>query len=192
MAHYFSFFPTIEYDLFRKRKVHEMTNIMKRFRIIQGLDDKASIYSDYSIEVGDTPSIVANHFYDDPTLDWIIILPNKIIDPFFDWPLEYQQFLEFITKKYGSITTAKSQVHHYERVLQDTSVLFDGTIIKRKVARIDKDTFNALPTSDKVSVSNFDYEERLNESRRDIKIIDPDFIEEILEQTEDIFSNAVN
>ena len=42
--------------------------------------------------IGDTPEIIASKYYGDPEKHWIVLLANDIINPFFDFPLNYQEF----------------------------------------------------------------------------------------------------
>ena len=78
-------------------------------------------------------------------------------------------------------------MHHYEHIIQTQSVLFDGTIVPEKVIVVDETTYNTLTATERREVSNYTYEERLNESKRSIKVLHVDFLTQFLDEAERIF-----
>ena len=105
-----------------------MTNLTARFKIRDELKQKAAIFYNYQVAEQDTPSNVAFRYYDDETLDWVILLVNDIIDPYYDWPLSYANFIEYIKSLYGSVDTAMATTYEYRKILNQQKVLFDGTV----------------------------------------------------------------
>lgn len=180
MSFYFKNFPTVNYDIKKNDKLQVLTNLTLRFRIQEALQNKVTVMYDYNVKDGERPDIIADKYYKDSTLDWVILLVNNIIDPHFEWPLDSLSFDSFIREKYGSVANAQSQVHHYEKILRSQSVTFDGTIIPEKSIYIDQETYNTLSVSDRKSVSNYDYEIDLNEQRATIKILDKKFITSVI------------
>ena len=97
MAFFFRPFPKIFYDVKKNNNNSSvLTNITARYKIRDILKQRAAIFYDYTVKEGDTPSSVAFRYYEDETLDWLILLVNDIIDPYYDWPLSYNTFIEFI------------------------------------------------------------------------------------------------
>ena len=94
MAHYFKPFPKIDYDLKKNGKSNSLTNITLRFKVQEALLSQSVIYYDYQVQEEDRPDIVAELYYLDSTLDWLILIVNDIIDPQFEWPKE--QYLSLI------------------------------------------------------------------------------------------------
>ena len=100
MPRYFNKFPKLIYT---KQGVSNLvTNILSRVDVIKGNIDKTAIFYQYNIQEGDTPEMIASKYYGDSELHWVVLIFNKIIDPFYDWPLNYQQFQKYIIDKYGS------------------------------------------------------------------------------------------
>jgi len=66
--------------------------------------------------------------------------------------------------------------------------LFDGTIIPEYYEEIDLTTYNSLSTSEKRIVTSYEYEQRLNEGKRDIKLLSVDFLPELLTQVKTVFN----
>lgn len=204
MPYYFDFFPKVQYDIknngtlfpYNKSQINyeTVTNIMRRFIVKNEIDPNASVFYEYNVQDGELPWHVAYKAYDDATLDWIIFLTNDIIDPYFQWPLGYYDFKNFIISKYGTVESAQTTIHHYERILSPRVVentSFNNVIeaISERKVTIDQTTYNQLEDSDRRIVYQYDYEHALNEKRRKIKILDPDYVPSILDEAQTILSN---
>jgi hypothetical protein len=151
MSRYFNYFPKLLYTTNNTTSI--VTDLLTRPALIQDILDNTSLYYEYDVQEGDTPEIVASRYYGDAELHWVILIVNQITDPFYDWPMSYQQFVAFINEKYGSQANALELVHHYERI--NTSI--DGgskqstvgtysipvTIPFRNLGNVD--TFSELP-----------------------------------------------
>lgn len=187
MPEYFSSFPKIEYDIKKNNKPLTLTNITMRFKLQQALASRRVVYYTYEIQDGDRPDVIADIYYKDPTLDWLILLVNEIIDPLFEWPLDLHSFENYIQKKYGSMSTAKADVHHYEKILNPQSKLYDGTIILERTVVVDETTYNTLSSSLRRSVSYYDYEVKLNDNRRVISLLDRVYVQDVLSAVKGVF-----
>ena len=187
MPFFFEPFPTVDYDIKKNGKTEVLTNLTLRFKLQEVLKNRTAVFYDYIVKEGERPDVIAHKYYDDASLDWIILLTNDIINPHFDWPLDFLSFQRFLRKKYGSVQTANDGVHHYEKIIRSQSVLFDGTIIPEKTVQVDLDTYNTLAADSRKSISNFTFEENLNEDKRNIKILDKKFVTGLLNQVETIF-----
>jgi len=188
MAFYFRPFPLVNYDLKKNKNNTVLTNIMTRFKIVESFQRQEAVYYDYSVKEGERADQIAFKYYDDASLDWIIYIVNNIIDPEFDWPLDRISFESYVAKKYGSISTAMSQIHHYEQIVATQSVLFDGTIIPEETYEIDLETYNSLAPADRKTVTSYEYETAENDSKRDIKLLSNDFVQSLLNQVETVFA----
>jgi len=185
--YYFEPFPTISYDLEKNNNPNEVTNLFLRYKVLDVFKDQYAVYYDYNIKDGERPDIIAAKYYEDPSLDWIILLTNNIIDPQYDWPLDSKSFRQFIVKKYGSVSAAKEQTHHYEQITKQQEVLFDGTVVPEEYFEIDLTTYNTLSSSDKRTVTSYTYEERINEDKRNIKLLSEEYVFDLVNQVKDVF-----
>tara|TARA_Y100000114_G_scaffold156653_1_gene184622 strand:- start:909 stop:1511 length:603 start_codon:yes stop_codon:yes gene_type:complete len=177
---YFDSFPRVTYDIKKNGKLENVTNIMLRYKLNAVVKSYASPYYDYVVEDGERADTIAFGEYEDYTLDWLIYLTNDIIDPMFDWPMSQNTLQKYIVKKYGSIPTAQATVHEYRKILNEQSVLFDGTIVPKRTLVVDETTYNTLSEIDRESISKYTYENELNDSKRQIKLISRDFVSDIL------------
>jgi len=198
MAHYFKPFPKIDYDLKKNGKSNSLTNITLRFKVQEALLSQSVIYYDYRVQEEDRPDIVAELYYQDSTLDWLILIINDIVDPQFEWPKEQYSLDKFIRQKYGSISEAQGTVHHYEKILNAQSTLADGTVVPERTVKIDQTTYNSLAGDTlqgetgfvkvRKEVSAYQYEQDLNDERRNIKILDAVYLPQILSAVRGIFA----
>ena len=158
---YFTYFPTIGYDVRGKKNdssVQRITDILKRVR--QKLEIiNLAFFEEYFVQDGDTPESLAHQVYDDSQLHWIILYANYMTNPYYDWPLTYFDLQKFVNKKYGVANI--NAIHHYE----------------------DADGYEVDSTaSGATSVTNFIHEETLNDARRNIKVIKIEYVAQIIDE----------
>lgn len=115
---YFSEIPNFEYVNRNSNKGSitdyvAVKNLFKRPKIKTDILDKLAFFEKYSISGDERPDNVAFRFYNDATLDWIILLSNNIINIQSEWPLTQKAFDNYLTEKYQTFENLYS-VHHYE------------------------------------------------------------------------------
>lgn len=186
MSNYFSYFPTMQNDLTNVGQTKTVTNILRRFQVLPSVASKSEVYYEYDIQAGERPDTIAEKYYGDSSYAWIILHFNGIEDPIFDWPMEYQDFENYIKGKYGSIASAQSQVHEYRRILTHKKTKVDGTIVPERYVVIDYDTYNTLPDIDKQSISEWDWETEQNDKKRTINILDKKYLSQVLDEVDSI------
>lgn len=184
--HYFDYFPLTSYDIDKDNNTIVVTDIMHRFKLRDVLKSKAVLFHEYTVGSAERPEHVAAKFYGRSKLDWLILIANEMLDPHFDWPMNHWQFQDFIIGKYGSLSNAHQTIHHYEKIITQEQETAEGTIIPEYVIWIDATEYDPIPDESKRSVSYYDYEKGLNEDRRIIKVIHPDYVPEILREAENI------
>ena len=182
MANYFRNLPRVGYDIngTGKDSFVSVTNIMKRVKFKPTVLEDISNYYPYFVKEGERPDIISQVEYGNVGYAYLILLVNDIFDPNFDWPLNSQVFEKFIINKYGSVTTAISGIKHYYQIIR-AEVPRTGTserVPEVKFA-VDETTYDALGISDRTTLSNYDYEVELNDAKREIRLINPAFIQDI-------------
>ena len=151
---YFEKFPTTYYSLDDRASIQVVRNIFLRMAVSDEIKSNLSLYDEYDILDGETPEIVADRFYKNPQYHWLILHMNDILDPRFDWPLSVNNLVKYCQSKYTNIYAT----HHYENTNGDW---------------VNSNYPSATP------ISNFTYEERLNEEKRRIKIIKAKYVEAV-------------
>lgn len=207
---YFTNFPLVVYDferanLLNQRNSKVVSNILVRAKLVDGIFDSPFVYYKYDVVDGDTPESLAFKYYGSSTKHWAILIANNITDPFYDWPLKYENFVSFVESKYGSIATAKTTTHHYEKIITKTdSVTSTITVNKYELdyntyANLASSTTETINLKDgntvtvvttKNAISYYDYEDQVNESKRSIKILDNSFLASMENQLDALITNG--
>lgn len=191
MSEYFSYFPTTEHDLTNVGQTVTLTNVLRRFIVRNDLQERSDIFYKYNVQMGDRPDIIAEKYYGDADLAWLVLHFNNIKDPIFEFPLFGRDFDNFIKGKYGSVPAAKSEVHEYRQILQDAEVKFDGTKIPERYVVVDLTTYNTLAPTARRTIYKYDFEEEENEKRREIKILDKRFADKVRDEVETILRDGI-
>jgi len=154
---YFTRFPKISYNQ------QSVTNVLARVKLQDALKSNITVFLPYTVAEGERPSDIAGFYYDDPFYDWLVLLSNEVIDPYFEWPMTTFEFNEFIKKKYGSLATAQSQIKHYKH--------------NSKELTITNDTYTLMSSGhgNYSAVYAYDYENELNENRRVVRLLDKSY-----------------
>ena len=164
---YFKQFPTIPYDSHGTGKFKDVKNLLRRVAIRSKVKTNAMVYDTYDVKNGETPESIAFKLYGDAELHWVIMLVNDITDRYHDWPMSEAQFLQFVNDKYDNVDA----VHHYEIAQSsgDTST------------KINIGTSNAdYPTA--TAITNFEHEQEQQDIKRKIRLLDPSFLEDFVEE----------
>ena len=187
MPHYFEAFPTVRYDIEKNNRTELLTNLMVRFKITEILKRNKSIYFDYSIPENDRPDTVAYRVYGDATLDWLIFLINDIYDVHYDWPMSSASLNKYIKSIYGSVPEAMAMVKEYRQILNEQTILFNGTIVPKRTLVVDLNTYNGLPVLEREAIDAYSYEIEKNEERRNITLISNKYLKDIIQSIEQVF-----
>jgi len=175
---YFSNFPLIIYDSVGNGNFKIVTNLMKRVAMRTKVRTNTLFFDTYDVKEGETPEILADKLYGDSTLHWIILYVNNITDRYHQWPMSSGQFNDFIADKYSNIDA----VHHYEvsQTSGDTSVKID----------IGTDT-TGYSEADLTTITNREFEEERQDTIRQIRLLDPSFVPQFIEEFETLIGSSV-
>lgn len=175
-----------------------MTDLMARCSIIPEILKNPLLYYDYDVQDGDTPEIVAYKYYGNSYRYWIVLFANQITDPQWDWPLSSNSFESFIVNKYQDFNPYNT-VYNYEKTITQFDATTQTTTINNII--IDENSYNNLNPSvityqlstgnltitiTKSAVTYYDYEVRLNESKRTIKLLNANYVDQLESQFQEI------
>tara|TARA_B100000029_G_scaffold350148_1_gene342561 strand:- start:1716 stop:2240 length:525 start_codon:yes stop_codon:yes gene_type:complete len=168
---YFDRFPKGQYIQPGTKNYKLVTDLFRRIKIRDKITDEASLYSEYFVSNGERPEDIAFKHFGSPLLHWIVLISNNITDRYYEWPLTFQAFEEFINDKYDN----PEGIHHYEKV--QTSGPQDS---------IDESHLIECNSTDvgAVSVSNREFEQRNQDKISRIKLLNPGFVPMIIEEFE--------
>ena len=133
MASYFRQVPNFDYvsrnpgDKYISEYI-AVKNLFKRGKLREDIFANLAFFEKYSIIGDERPDNVAFKFYDDETLDWIVLLSNNILNIQTEWPMTQRTFDEVMLERYGSYENLYSGIHHYETTEIKNS--FGVTVLK--------------------------------------------------------------
>ena len=137
----------------------EAVDITTGFKVREFIRNAGGVsYSPYVVKDGERPDTVAFKVYDDPTLDWTVLLANGIQNIYDEWPKDSETFKDYIIEKYGSLESAMATIKYYYNA--------EGLIINA-------DDYATLPATGKRTESAYQYEVRLNINKSKIRLFTP-------------------
>ena len=174
MAKYFETFPKRLYDIANTGNPKLVTDIFRRLKVKDGIKDNLALYATYDVVPGDTPESISYKHFGTTDYFWIICLMNDITDRFYGFPLTDQAFEAYVKDKYAE----PGAIHHFE--VKQTSGRQEGLEPEdySHFIEVNADHPGAQ------SVSNYEYEQRLQNKKRQIKILNPDYLSSFIEEFE--------
>ena len=166
---FFSKFPKIIYDIKGNKNFNVVTDILRRVKQRAKVSDVSNLFDIYDVPDGETPETTAFKHFGSPTYHYVVLMTNNITDRFYGWPLSFSQFEKFIFDKY----TNPDGIHHYE--LAQSS----GPTTSSDYSHLIEVNSDEVGAS---SVSNREYEQRLNDKKRQIKLMNPGFLGMFVEE----------
>ena len=173
---YFQNFPLIPYDSVGNGDYKLVTNLLKRVALRTKVRTNAALFDTYNVKEGQTPEMIADKLYGDPNLHWIVMYINNITDRYHQWPLTTPQFLAFLNDKYFN----PDGLHHYEitQTSGDTTVTIDiGT--------------DNTEHSGATLITNREFEEKRQDTLRAIRLLDPAYVDQFVEEFENLMGASV-
>lgn len=193
MSNYFSKLPDILYlDRENKelRNYARAKNLFRRIKIREINDAQITNFEFYNIKEGERPDTVANKFYNNPSLDWVVLLANNIINVQNEWPLDSKSLEKHLEEKYGN--TLFDIVHHesFEVANSSGEVIFPkGIIVPENYTFTYFDVgFNQYQNVIQMTyaVTNNIIEQRLQNKRRAIRILKPQYVGVVENELEEL------
>ena len=175
---YFSKFPKGNYDITGNGNQKLVTDLFRRIKLRSKISDEASLYDVYDVPNGEKPEDTAFKHFGDPELHWVILLTNNITDRYYDWPLTDQDFETYVTQKYDN----PDAIHHYEITQSSGPQTGNGPDDYSYKIEVNSTEPGAQ------SVSNREYEQRLQDEKRTIKLLNPQFLGIFLQEFEKLIT----
>lgn len=202
MSFYFNNIPNFEYvSLLEDAKISDyitVKNLFKKAKLREDIFQNLNFFTKYKIIGSERPDQVAKKFYDDSTLDWVILLCNNIVNVQSEWPLSQESFNNFMLEKYGDYEKL-NEIHHYEsptiRNSQGIILVQEGTIIPENffIEYYDEGLQNTVYITEvAIPITNYDYEARLEEAKTNIYVLKPRYLGIILSNAEDLSSYKID
>ena len=176
-------FPVIPYDSVGQGTFKDVTNLLRRVALNAKVKTNTLLYDTYDVKEGETPESVAFNLYGNAEFHWVVMLVNDITDRYHQWPMRYSQFLQYVNDKYDDVNA----VHHYE-ITQTSGDTTTKIEVYSNSALFSGDTdFYGTATA----VTNLEYEESLQDQRRKIKLLDPQYLPQFISEFESLMGESI-
>ena len=188
MSNYFKQVPNLEYvSRLPNAKISDyitVKNLFKRGNLADDIFQDLTIFTKYEIKGDDRPDNVANKVYQDPDLDWVILLANNIINIQSEWPMPQRDFDRYLLDKYETYEKL-NEIHHYETLECKNTV---GAVVVPKGLWVESDysvtyydwyagaEITKSSSDIVVSVTNYEYEDNLENEKRNIYLLKPAYL----------------
>jgi len=175
---YFNEFPLMAYDMKGDKNYKLLPNILKRVKLRSGLRSGAFLFDSYDVKDGERPEDVAYKYLGDAELHWVILMTNNITDRYYQWPLTQPQFQEHLEDKYGLANI--DAVHHYEKTTDSGKTSSSGPNDYSHLVECNSDD------GDPSIISNRQYEQRLQDGYRQIRLLNTKFLDLFVDEFENL------
>ena len=188
MSSYFKQVPDFDYvSRLPDAKISDyitVKNLFKRGKLADDIFQDLTVFTKYEIRGDDTPDNIADKVYDDPDLDWIVLLSNNIINIQSEWPMPQRDFDRYLLDKYETYEKL-NDVHHYETLecknLTGAVVVPKGLWVESDYSVTYYDWYAGVEITKSssdivVSVTNYEYEDEKENEKRNIYILKPKYL----------------
>lgn len=193
---YFRYIPNFDYvdRTVNGQNISDYTltkNLFKRAKIREDIFADLTFFTKYRVRDNDRPDNVAFEVYKDENLDWIVLLSNNIINYETEWPMTQQALDNYLLNKYGDYNNVYANRHFETLQVKDSK----GNVIIRQGLEVPEDfsvTFydpglkQIVTRSQVFRVTNYEYEIRREDKKRNIFLIRPEYIGIIIEDIQRI------
>ena len=176
---YFRQFEKGYYDLKGDGKQKLVVDLMTRVKVREKILDEASLYDKYDVPSGERPEDTAFKHFGSSQYHWVVLLTNNITDVYYDWPMSEQSFETFIKDKY----TNPDGIHHYEVTQSSGKTTGSGPDDYSHKIEVNSDASGAQ------SVSNREVEQRLQDEKRSINLLNPAYLTTFIEEFNNLVRN---
>ncbi len=160
------------YDVKNNGNYKLLPDILRRVKQRNAIASGQFIFDTYDVKNGEKPEDIAYKWFGDAQLHWVILMTNDVTDRYYQWPMNDAQFEEFIADKYSN----PDAVHHYEVTKDSGRTTGQGPNDYSYLVEVNSDTDNAI------SISNREYEERIQDKNRSIRLLNQRFLSDFMEE----------
>ena len=185
MSNYFSQLPDFEYvSRLPDARISDyipVKNLFKKGKLREDIIEQTAVFTKYKIKGDDRPDNVAQELYGDPNLDWVILASNNILNVYDEWPMTQVNFENYLLDKYVTYENINA-IRYYETTEVKNKA---GSVITPAGLQVDSDFsvtyYDAVEEGYNTkypvtSVTNYDYEQKLQDDKRNIFTLKPRYL----------------
>lgn len=191
---FFNRLPNVEYDKkpltfpFSEREYVLVKNFFRRYKLSESSYNFQNFFTEYRLTDEDRIDYLSYKFYDTSEYDWIILITNNIINSYFDLPMKEVDLYEVVVQEYGN----PDGIHHYEtneiknslgQIVLKGGLNVEQSFYTRPYTYNDNGVITTIPGNKVCTpVTNYQYELKLNDDKRKIFILRPEYVQEFVDQ----------
>jgi len=199
---YFRELPDIEYqsflsDAISSKEYLTVKNLFRRNKLRDDLQNVFTIFDKYEIVEGARPDMVAEEFYGDAELDWVVLMTAGIINVRDEWPLSNYRLYQYVEHKYGILEI--NEIRYYEtKEIKDSNnklILPAGKIVDEDFVLNYSDNGNKVSLSGsevRRGVSNWEYETIQNNKKSSIYLLKQGYLQQFLNDMREIMIYGIS
>jgi len=149
-----------------------LPDILRRVKQRNAIKSGQFIFDNYDVIDGEKPEDIAYKWFGDAQLHWVILMTNNVTNRYYDWPMNSVQFQAMLEDKYDN----PDGIHHYELTQDSGRTTGQGPNDYSHKVEVNSDTTNAL------SISNREYEEREQDKKRSIRLLNQRFLSDFIDE----------
>ena len=153
-------------------------NIFKKGKLREDIFQDLAFFEKYKIQGNDRPDNVAEKYYNNSGLDWIILVTNNIQNVREDWPMPQKILYNHLYEKYTEAEL--EQVKYYETIEVKNSknhiILKSGIKVPQYFTIRYVDDNVVEETNPVNAITNLEYEIQKNDEKRSILLLRREYV----------------
>jgi len=164
------------YDMKNDGNYKLLPDILRRVKQRNAIKSGQFIFDNYDVIDGEKPEDIAYKWFGDAQLHWVILMTNNVTNRYYDWPMNSVQFQAMLEDKYDN----PDGIHHYELTQDSGRTSGQGPNDYSHKVEVNSDTTDAS------SISNREYEEREQDKKRSIRLLNQKFLPAFIEEFDNL------
>ena len=190
---YFRELPNLLYPSFLPNKNSsldfiEIKNLFRRAKLRDDLQNNFTVFEKYEIPMGLRPDTVAEELYGSDELDWVVLTVAGILNVRNEWPLSNRDLYEYSLNKYGE---SLNSIRFFEtKETKDSNgrlILPKGKVVDSNFT-IPKPGEPTATLNPVVGISNYEYETRINDEKRNIFVLREEYLQQFLNDMRELMT----
>ena len=190
---YFRELPNLLYPSFLPNKTSsldfiEIKNLFRRAKLRDDLQNNFTVFEKYEIPMGLRPDTVAEELYGSDELDWVVLTVAGILNVRNEWPLSDRDLYDYSLDKYGE---SLNSIRFFEtKETKDSNgrlILPKGKVVDSNFT-IPKPGEPTATLNPVVGISNYEYETRINDEKRNIFVLREEYLQQFLNDMRELMT----
>ena len=190
---YFRELPNLLYPSFLPNKNSsldfiEIKNLFRRAKLRDDLQNNFTVFEKYEIPMGLRPDTVAEELYGSDELDWVVLTVAGILNVRNEWPLNDRDLYEYSLDKYGeSLNSTRFFETKETKDSNGRLILPKGKVVDSNFT-IPKPGEPNATINPVVGISNYEYETRINDEKRNIFVLREEYLQQFLNDMRELMT----